>query len=63
VSLGNKENYKYTVRRESISKSCEITQADNLNRRRRLSRKAQCARGLPSYILRTGSGWTDGRDV
>jgi len=30
------------VRREPISKSCEITQADNLNRRRRLSRKAQC---------------------
>jgi len=29
------------VRREPISKSCEITQADNLNRRRRLSRKAQ----------------------
>ena len=28
------------VRREPISKSCEITQADNLNRRRRLSRKA-----------------------
>ena len=28
-------------RREPISKSCEITQADNLNRRRRLSRKAQ----------------------
>jgi len=25
------------VRREPISKSCEITQADNLNRRRRLS--------------------------
>jgi len=42
VSLGNKENYQYTVRREPISKSCEITQADNLNRRRRLSRKAQC---------------------
>ena len=30
-----------SVRREHISKSCEITQADNLNRRRRLSRKAQ----------------------
>jgi len=30
-----------SVRREPISKSCEITQADNLNRRRRLSRKAQ----------------------
>ena len=29
------------VRREPSSKSCEITQADNLNRRRRLSRKAQ----------------------
>jgi len=29
------------VRREPISKSCEITQADNLNRRRRLSRKSQ----------------------
>jgi len=29
------------VRRKPISKSCEITQADNLNRRRRLSRKAQ----------------------
>jgi len=29
------------VRLEPISKSCEITQADNLNRRRRLSRKAQ----------------------
>jgi len=29
------------VRRERISKSGEITQADNLNRRRRLSRKAQ----------------------
>jgi len=24
------ENYQYTVRREPISKSCEITQADNL---------------------------------
>jgi len=31
-----------SVRREPISKSCEMTQADNLNRRRRLSRKAQC---------------------
>jgi len=31
----------HDVRREPISKSCEITQADNLNRRRRLSRKAQ----------------------
>jgi len=30
-----------TVRREPISKSCKITQADNLNCRRRLSRKAQ----------------------
>ena len=30
------------VRQEPISKSCEITRADNLNRRRRLSRKAQC---------------------
>jgi len=30
------------VRPEPISKSCEITQADNLNRRQRLSRKAQC---------------------
>jgi len=30
-----------SVRREPISKSCEITQADNLNRRRRLSKKAQ----------------------
>ena len=30
------------VRREPISKSCEIIQADNLNCRRRLSRKAQC---------------------
>jgi len=30
-----------SVRREPISKSCEITEADNLNRRRRLSRKAQ----------------------
>jgi len=30
-----------TVRREPISKSCKVTQADNLNRRRRLSRKAQ----------------------
>jgi len=29
------------VRPEPISKSCEITQADNLNRRQRLSRKAQ----------------------
>ena len=29
------------VRREPISKSCEITQAYNLNCRRRLSRKAQ----------------------
>jgi len=29
------------VRWEPISKSCEITQADNLNGRRRLSRKAQ----------------------
>jgi len=29
------------VRREPISKSCEITQADNLNRRRRFIRKAQ----------------------
>jgi len=34
--------YEPIVRREPISKSCEITQADNLNRRRRLSRKAQC---------------------
>jgi len=42
VSLGNKENYQDTVRREPITKSCEITQANNLNRRRRLSRKAQC---------------------
>jgi len=42
VSFGNKENYQYTVRREPISKSCKITQADNLNRRRRLSRRAQC---------------------
>ena len=42
MSLGNKENYQYTVRREPISKSCEITQADNLNCRWRLSRKAQC---------------------
>jgi len=32
---------KGVVRREPISKSCEKTQADNLNRRRRLSRKAQ----------------------
>jgi len=31
---------KGRVRWESISKSCEITQADNLNRRGRLSRKA-----------------------
>ena len=31
-----------SVRREPISKSCEITQADNVYRRRRLSRKAQC---------------------
>ena len=30
------------VRWEPISKSCEITQADNLNCRQRLSRKAQC---------------------
>ena len=34
--------YSYTVRRELISNSCKITQAANLNRRRRLSRKAQC---------------------
>jgi len=33
--------WSLAVRREPISKSCEITQADNLNRRRRLSRKAQ----------------------
>jgi len=32
----------FSVRREPISECCEITQADNLNRRRRLSRKAQC---------------------
>jgi len=38
----NKWKKEETVRREPISKSCEITQADNLNRRRRLSRKAQC---------------------
>jgi len=37
----NDNNTPVTVRREPISKSCEITQADNLNRRRRLSRKAQ----------------------
>jgi len=30
-----------SVRQEPISESCEITQADNLNCRRRLSRKAQ----------------------
>jgi len=42
VSLGTKENYHYTLKKERISKSCEITQANNLNRRRRLSRKAQC---------------------
>jgi len=30
------------VRWEPISESYKITQADNLNRRRRLSRKAQC---------------------
>jgi len=42
VSLGNKKNSQYTIRWEPISKSCKITQADNLNRRRRLSRKAQC---------------------
>jgi len=30
------------ARREPISKSCEITQADNLNRIQRLSMKAQC---------------------
>jgi len=30
------------VRREPISKSCVITRADNLNCRRRLSRKVQC---------------------
>ena len=41
VSLGNKENYQYTVRREPIAKSGKITQADNVNCRRRLSRKAQ----------------------
>jgi len=32
------------VRQEPISKSCKTTQADNLNRRRRLSRKAECLR-------------------
>jgi len=32
---------RLSVRREPISKSCEITHADNLNHRRRLSRKAQ----------------------
>jgi len=42
VSLGNKENYHCTVRREPVSKSCEIAQADSLNYRRRSSRKAQC---------------------
>ena len=41
VSLGNKENYQYTVRRKPISKSGKITQADNLNHSQRLSRKAQ----------------------
>ena len=35
------------VMREPISKLCKITQADNLNRRRRLSRKAQCVRREP----------------
>jgi len=33
---------RLVVRREPFSKSCEITQADNLNRRQRLFRKAQC---------------------
>jgi len=33
--------FKKAVRREPISKTCEITQADNLYRRQRLSRKAQ----------------------
>jgi len=32
---------RVSVRWEPISESCEITQANNLNRRRRLSRKAQ----------------------
>jgi len=46
-SSSSKQDYFPTsddelVRREPISKSCKITQADNLNRRRRLSRKAQC---------------------
>jgi len=31
-----------SVRLEPISKSCEITQANNLSHRERLSRKAQC---------------------
>jgi len=39
--LNHIEKVWHTVRREPISKSCEITQADNLNCRRRLSRKAQ----------------------
>jgi len=39
--LGRWISFVVSVRREPISKSCEITQADNLNRRRRLSRKAQ----------------------
>jgi len=42
VNLGNKENSQNNVKQKPISKSCKITQANNLRRRRRLSRKAQC---------------------
>jgi len=40
------------VRREPISKSCEITQADNLNRRRRLSSKAQCLKNRGRDVIK-----------
>jgi len=40
------------VRREPISKSCEITQADNLNPRQRLSRKAQCLKIAVGKVIK-----------
>jgi len=41
LALQDLENTKAAVWRETISKSCEITQADNLYHRQRLSRKSQ----------------------
>jgi len=41
-SLLQRATFDAGVRREPMSKSCKITQAHNLNCRRRLSRKAQC---------------------